>query len=685
MPTADIFSQDLVVTSGTQPIQDVVQTAPQQEKINVFNNTNYSQAPNAVKLLPVITNNGGKIKLYTEINSNIRIGDKIFIMFNPSGTTSGMTDGVILDNYLEFSGCTNYIYLPQLQGYTVIEINDNNNEITIDRYYDDRFVNKKIYDHCIAEIYIRNIILTGGEIDGAEIINASFNTSVDAAIDINLVQAVLFSGVSFFMRHKDKYDNLYITTNSSINTGSTVSVYKPYVYKGTYTLNQDPTPVSSYYTNNNKNYGYNYIYYNHLHNCQIDNGYYDNCVLTECIINGGSFTNSEIKNSTINGGIFYNTFLDSDCYWFNGIWSGGTFTQDIWYNGVWKSGSFIGKEWRDGVFNNGIFSGSTWRTGLFQDGTMSNSIWSGGTFSGGNIINTEWIDGKFNGGNMTQCNWYNGTCNGGSLLNTNWINGTCYDGTLTDINWVNGIFNGGRILNSYWNNGTFNGGVFNSGNNASSISGETINYSNTSKGWNTGTFNGGVFSNSVWSGGTFNDGTFTDSSLWYDGIFRYGTFTNSNWLNGNFKNGTVNNSYFHNVDWETGIWNSGTLGVQINNVEPTISWSGGTFNNGTFGHYAAFTYINWYSGDFYGGSFYNGYVLSPFNSFGGFYNGTFHEGNFYGVFWGGVWVTGIFGGHNMTSILTNRTVKTNYINNRVITKKYGELPLKAPQQNVSNL
>ena len=709
MTTSDIFAQNKLVATAsitTPTYSDLVSsTIPQQQKINAFNTTSYSIAPNAVKLLPFITNNKGKVKLYTEVNSNIKVGDKVFIMYDVSGVTaSGVTDGIILDNFLEFSGCTNYIFLPQMQGYTVLEIRDNNNEITIDRYYDTRFVNKKIYNHYIAEIYVRNATFNGGEIDGVEILNGDFNTGLDTSIDINLVQAIILSGSSFYIRYKNKYDDLYITTNSSINTGATVSVYKPYIYKGLDPLNQDPTPVSSYYTNNNNGYGYNYVYYNRIRNSEINNGYYDNCLLTDCNITGGYFTNCSISGSTIKGGVFYNTPLNNDCTWLYGTWSGGTFPLSVWYNGVWNSGSFIGKEWRDGIFNSGVFSGSTWRTGLFQGGTMTDSIWSGGTFSGrdtGIIINTQWYGGEFNSGTMQRCNWYDGICNGGYLQNVVWTKGTFNGGTLETANWLSGTCNGGTILDSFWSGGTFNGGTYKTSVNIPSLSGGTygamlssnaiVDYTSglTSRYWLSGTFNGGTFSNALWSGGTFNDGTFTDNSAWVSGTFFNGNFINSNWMDGDFKNGTVTKSYFHNVNWKNGIWNSGTLGVKVNGETPTIYWYAGAFNNGVFGYgnspSATITNISWYGGDFYNGYFYNRFVdcnLLSFDSWGGFSGGTFHDGYFYGTFWKGVWVNGTFGGCNKSGLLTQRTVKTR--NPKYISRKFGEMPIKNQQQGLSN-
>jgi hypothetical protein len=718
MPTSAISTQNnllktaTTITTPTFIGSDVISSIPQQEKVNVFNNTTYSDAPNAVKLLPFITNNNGKVKLYTEINSNINVGDKVFIMYDISGNTSGITDGYILDNFLEFSGCTDYIYLPQMQGYTVLETNDGNNEITIDRWYDTRLVNKKIYNHYIAEIYIRNIIVNGGEFDGVEILKGEFNNGEDLSIDINLVQAIILSGTSYYIRFKNKYDDLYVSTNSSINTGDTLSTYKPYIYKGVDTSNQDPTPVSSYYTNNNNGYGYNYVYYNIIKESEINSGYFDGCILTDCKISGGYFINCNISGplTEIKGGTFYNCPLSSDCLWLYGIWSGGTFGANVWYNGIWNGGDFIGKEWRDGIFNSGFFSGSTWRTGLFQGGIMNNCIWSGGTFGGGEINNTEWVNGTFNAGTMNFCNWYNGTCNGGAIRNTRWSNGTFNGGEMTNSNWYNGTCYGGTLLDVYWNNGTFNGGNYKSTITPPSLSGGTyvssiyptnsINYSYitgvTQKYWKDGTFNGGTFSNSLWSGGTFNDGTFADGSLWLDGIFFYGNFTNSSWVSGEFKNGTVTRSYFHDVIWKNGIWNSGTLGVFLTHSNiigddyPNIIWYNGIFNDGVFGYgnttgTTNSTQIEWHGGNFYGGTFYNGYeAIDCLNGpwFGGFSGGTFWDGYFYGVFWRGIWVNGTFSGCNKAGILTERTVKSK--SKKIITKKFGELPIKTKQQGISN-
>jgi hypothetical protein len=684
MPIVD----SVVTTTFNTQQSDLIQ----QDKINVFNDTSYTKSSNAVKLLPAISNNNNKIKLYTEINANFVVGDRIFIMFDEN-IPNTQSDAIILDNYLEFSGCTDYIYLKQMQGYKVIEINDSNNEITIDRYFDSRIVNKRIYNHYISKIYARNLIITGGELDGIAIKNSILNNTGDTSIDIKLTQSIILSGNSYYVNLKNKYDKNYITTNSMLNTGVTTSTFQPYSYKSTDISNQDPTPVSSHYTNNNKGYGYNYNKNMFLQQCQIDNGYYENCTIVDGTINGGYFLNCQINNVEINSGDFSGSTINANCLWLNGNWNGDSsnFLPTIWYNGVWNSGDFIGKEWRNGVFNNGNISYSNWITGIFQgtNSKMDNCVWYDGTFSNGEIKYSTWFKGTLNSGNMTNCTWIDGTVNGGLLTNINWTGGTFNNGTITKSTWLDGVFNGGTFSNSIWTKGTFNGGSFNTSNNVVfTLAGSaTISYSNQNNGWITGTFNGGDFINSVWSGGTFNGGNFSNGSLWFNGTYVYGYFNDSYWINGYFENGNVNNSYFHNVDWRSGTWNSGIIGFQYYTDLAIVHWSGGTFNNGIFGDGTGTTsrmaYIYWYGGDFYNGTFYSysASIYPPCTAgYGGFYDGIWHNGNFNGIFWGGTWITGIFGGCNQTGSLTNKTVKTNFIKNNLMKKTFGEGPITAQQK-----
>lgn len=697
--------------SEANSLGNVLDKLSQQDKANLFSNTNYSSAPSAVKLLNPITNNNGKIKVYTEINSNLRVGDRVFFIYDSHDFTLPI-DGYILDNFLEFSGCTNFQYLEQMQGYDVTEVNENNNEITIDRFFDARLQNKKLYNHYLSKIYINNITINGGEIDGACIKNAAFNTEADSLLDINLVQAIVFSGVSYYIRYKDKYDSLYISTNSAVNTGATNSTYKPYLYKGVESDNQDPTPASSYFTNNNQDYGYTYVFRNNFENCRIDNGYYINCELNNCLINGGSFVNCNLTGATINGGYFSNSTIYSSgetmSYWFGGIWNGGDFTMDVWYDGVWNSGDFCGKQWRNGIFNGGYFSGSTWKDGIFQDGTIENSTWSGGTFTFGLMNNCDWFDGIFNGGQMSNCNWFAGVCNGGTISNVQWTDGEFNGGTFNNGYWSGGTFNEGNLLNSTWLTGIFNGGTFNSANNIPLIQIDGIlnlelPIYNSGRCWMNGDFNGGVFSNSLWLDGTFGGGTFQNGSVWSGGTFKDGIFNSSSWVGGIFGNGTVNRSNFHCVDWYNGVWNSGNLGIKLkysgSEYNPSVIWRDGIFNDGVFGNMTGTTSttIAWLRGHFYGGTFINyrptncpddltPEALQELMQFGGFFGGTFHNGIFRGTFWKGTWVSGTFDGCNRAGISFDTIGKDTAIF-RTATgglRRYGEQNIAMQQNGIRN-
>lgn len=689
-----IYSDELVQSRNSSD-------SIQQEILNVYNNVDYVKSANAVKLLPIISNNQGKMKIYTELNSNIKVGDKIFFMYNDI-TPSNSRD-LILDNYLEFSGCTDWELLIQMQGYKVLEINDSNNEITINRYYDKRYNNRFIYDHYISKIYTRNLILSEGELDGVLCRQIGLNNSGNTTLYIKLTQIINFSGNSYSVLCNNKYDSEYISLNSILSTGSTQkSTYKPYQYRSEVISNFDQTPSTSYYTYNNNNYGYNYIYNNSFEYGIIDNGNFENCTFKYLEINNGIFKNCTFSGCTINNGEFTNCTVDIDSCWFYGQWNGGNIDlrKNDWINGIWNSGDFpSGKKlngdtirWKNGTFNSGNFTESNWMDGTFQGGKMSNCTWSNGKFNGGEIVLCTWENGIFNGGLMRNCYWKNGTCNGGSILNTTWITGTFNNGDFTSSTWFNGTFNNGSFYNSYWENGNFYNGVFNSINSCESIINGELIYSNLNRYWNNGNFYNGTFQNSVWKNGTFYNGTFQTNSLWSGGTFKNGSFNNSYWLYGNFENGNVLDSYFHNVNWTSGTWTGGQLGTPLNlgssnQEQPTIHWSGGTFNSGIFGNgymisdpYGGVSYntnVNWYNGTFYNGTFYSYYTgCTSYYGVGGFYNGIIYYCNFYGTLWGGAWQNGVFGGCNKTEIITPTDPPSIILPIGIGGKQYGEGPIE---------
>jgi len=687
------------------------------EILNINNNTKYSISPNSVKLLPVISNDNNYVKLYTETNMSINKGDYVFIMFDDNGYSG--TGQTILDNYYEYSGNTNWIYLKSSQGYEVLNTNESNNEITIKRYYNSNLDNIQLNNHYLCKIYINKINFYGGWVDGVCFRSVDLNSQTDTYIDIDIKQCIILSGGTnssvllgnvynaYYIDIKDKYDTQYTSVNSqlsSLTKKSPISI-NPYKYKK-YDYNiKTENPVTSYYTKNNNLYGYTYISYTKFFCSIINNGYYSNCTFSGGTIYNGNFINCDFKGLTVEYGNFINCNIDNKSIWKYGIWYGSglttNFGPNIWYNGIWNEGVFNGKTWVTGIFNNGIFEYSTWLGGIFNgnssifkdpdDPDFSFSNWSGGTFNGGKFFNSNWLGGCFNGENFLESSiWSDGTFNNGTFDNSMWSGGTFNNGIFKDSIWSGGTFNNGTFENSTWYNGIFNNGIFNTGVNNTNV----FLSSGITQQWKNGTFNSGNFVNSFWLNGIFNGGNFTNS-MWSGGTFNYGNFNNSVWLYGIWKNGIVNDSTFHAVNWYNGTFNNGTMGIKMKISSsilydpPQINWSGGTFNNGIFGNSdnistdvnpepeSSYTLtpsiINWYNGDFYGGKFYNNrYGLTTnIPSSGAFFNGVFHEGYFYGVYLGGQWINGYFGGYNWTNQIITLSIKKNYqISNKTAINTY---------------
>ncbi len=607
----------------------------------------YTLSANAVELLPIIKEENGYIKLTTKVNSNFTVGDIAYICALSGGSVQYSDTTYVLDNMLEVSGCTEWFYHPYISGYEVLSINNKKNEIIIDRIFDEKLRNKKIYNHFITKIAIEDIQIKSADIDCAVFKN--FETT-GTTIDIDLIQGIILTGTSSYnsrihdMEIMDKYDYFYKT----MNTKDINDVY------------------SIYYSRNNNGYGYTYIYNQYVSGSTIYSGYFYNCRVRNCIINGGAFIGCLVYGSTINDGLFSGSTLDNQCDWIYGIWhytsnsifssslcEGGasTFGPTSFNDGIWNCGTFSGKTWFGGIFNNGKFTDSDWRDGVFNGGRIERSTWSGGTFNNGYMSECEWNGGTFNNGEIMNSNWYNGDFINGTFSSSKWYNGNFYNGTFNgnrsgdtltfDNEWYNGNFYNGTFNKSIWYDGIFYNGSMND------------SY------WVIGTFNNGIMTRTYWVDGTFNNGSYfgdlsgitvasspyySGNIRWENGTFNNGTFTYGYWENGNFNNGVVYESIFRQVNWKNGTFNGNLIGPYANTgyLGFTVNWSGGTFNNGSFGIptdlYAGSVYMNWYNGNFYGGSFYNDTV----NSYGGWFNGNFYNGNFYGDWYNGQWFGGYF-------------------------------------------
>jgi len=680
--------------------------------LNLNNNTDYSISPNSVKLLPTISNDGNYVKLYTETNMSINVGDFVYIMYDENQIADGIHTGeTILDSYYEFSGCTDWIYLYQEQGYEVLSINETNNEITIKRLHDSTLNNAKLYNHYLCKIYVNTMEFFGGWIDGVCFRTVDLNSVSDTYIDIDIKQCIVLSGgtvtgmTAFYIDMRDKYDSQYVSVNSQLTslTQKSTSNINPYKYKDFYD-NTVKNPVTSFFTYNNKEYGYTYVNYTNFYNSKINNGYYKYCTFSGGTIYNGNFVECEFIDVSVQSGSFVNCTINDASTWYYGIWYGSgvtAFGPNTWYNGIWNEGIFSGKTWVTGIFNGGIFEDSTWINGIFNGGSQSKfddgyanfrrSYWSGGTFNSGGMGESYWLNGKFNGGLLENSTWETGIFNNGIFKNSTWVYGTFNNGGFEFSTWTDGIFNNGYFSNSLWTTGTFNKGTFNTG----VYTGSTFLTSGLTYKWMDGTFNGGTFLNSYWVDGIFNNGIIKNS-MWSGGTFNFGYFNNSMWVHGNWNNGVVNNSVFHKVNWVKGTFNSGYMGREFNVSDdtlvdvPEVYWSGGTFNSGVFGNENCITPPNydneelrctsfpskifWYGGDFYGGKFYTNYSSACINNpislhtfktdknSGGFIDGLFHEGYFNSVYLGGHWVNGWFHNrvYNWSDQIIPFSVKYNY-------------------------
>jgi hypothetical protein len=650
------------------PVVDIdpVSTSRVDVDLNKDRKENYRSSANAVELMPQIQEQNGKIKLTTKVNSNLVIGDIVYLSAL-SGSSSGYTDfSYILDNVIEVSGCTDWWYHPYAKGYKVIDLQNKKNEIVINRDFDEKLRDKSIYNHYLTKITVEEQYFKKGMIDCVVFKNVTLNEQISATTitnDIDIHQAIILSGVTKCIEFKDKYDQFYKTINtkekdvtSNIFTTATTRTRVARTSTSTNIISNalpDTDIYSYYYTNNNDKYSYTIVKNQFISGSTIDNGYFSDCIIVYCEINYGSFVDCDLSYSTINNGYFSGSTINSTCTWLYGIWDDGNFLLPSFNDGIWNSGNFINKTWIYGIFNNGTFSGSTWLDGLFNGGYMVNSNWTGGTFNNGEIVDIVWSGGTFNNGTFLSSIWYDGIFNNGIFSSSVWYNGYFKNGTIKENStWWNGYLFGGNFLNSIWHDGTWINGTM-----RNSI-------------WYDGTFNNGYMIDSEWLDGTFNNGTFdarqtgltyttTLGVNWSNGTFNGGNFNNAVWQNGTFNNGVVNNSIFLGVNWINGVFNGlymGPIAIGGYGSDYIINWSGGTWNWGTFGlprEYwdlsfpnppGAHMIMNWLDGQFYDGNFWNsGVTTGPSRTFwGGWSGGTFYNGNFYGDFFGGDWVQGNF-------------------------------------------
>lgn len=552
----------------------------------------------SVKLLSVIQNYENNTVLYSELDGNFTVGDKLYIMVIDSSTPEYSK----IDSFQTVSNTYKSI------GYELLS--KEGNKLILDIDYTNLTtgigaITGLTTDNCyIGRVYISNGTIYNGSINGALLYNVSL-------VPKSILNLLWYQGIL-------RTSPLNSVKNIDFNTITRNKL----VMKSE--VNNDNT-INSYYTVNNYGIGLSIInllpnspQYLQINNSNINAGIFNHC---EFVLPSTAGVNDKIYN-----GIFNNCYIgsryiidgailnyceleNSFVEWRSGTWKSNPITDlsnNLFRTSVWSGGT-----WEDGVFP----STSIWFDGRFKKGTF-NGVWNNGTFGtkesilSDTIFNTTiWNNGSFNGGSFSGSTWMDGTFNNGVSSGSTWYNGTFNNGTFTDcLHWYDGTFNNGTFNNSIWHDGTFNMGTFNG-----SI-------------WETGDFNNGNFIDSTWYNGYFYDGKF-ENSTWNNGCFYKGSMFDSDWNDGDLFFGV-----FNSVDWYGGTWHDG--------IANSVKFFGGTWKNGIF-NFGYFYNGTWLNGSFNAGYFSGETSLS---------DSVWKYGNFYFGEFSGLWSGGTFYMGKQTSI-----------------------------------
>ena len=453
---------------------------------------------NAVKLLPIVESYSGYIRLYTELDSHIEVGDNVFITY--SGDTITYNDELLLDNFLYFRNSVNYYYSDFATGYEIIFIDKETNSIVINRKLSTIPNNTILNDHYISKISINK----------AETSNIKIDSSIFRTIDatnVNWIQGVVLGGDLNITDIDFKYQNNYISQKLN------------YIPPSTYSKN-----ISL----NNNGFGYSYFYdlNTSINNCEINSGMYNNCHILENEINGGYFSNCNLDNLDINGGYFKNSTLTGGTVWNGGKWESTERFDGIWNNGDFLSGTFGENSiWMNGNFYDGIFNGKTWYNGKMM----------GGIFNG-----TTWTESSVN----KATTWHDGIMSGGKISGPKLRNSSNHIASIATIKISKIFIIGGQITNLIIDNANFNKGLISEcviknsiiDNNAIIEKCDIIN----------STINNSYISDSVLADNNINNSkSIKDSKFLANNYLKNGDFENNDFINPIIiDNGSFNNNVF---------------------------------------------------------------------------------------------------------------------------------------------
>lgn len=274
-----------------------------------------------------------KTKLYTELNCNFNVNDKIFII-------GGNYDNANLAISDPFS--------PYALGYKILNVNIEENSIVIDLNYTGTSVESLLTP---GEVFISRNYFKKGQFNGG-----SFNDGVFG-------DGILTN--TYFNNKKTSFSGSHI-----INAHSNHMIWK----SGTWRGGEWKSKTDSYQGNfktykaqlNNAEDG---VVVNELNNSERNNflfGY--NRFIS------GVWEDGEWDNGTWEDGL-----------WMNGVFNYGYFKKGTWMNGTKHAGKFSSINglvtWNDGIHNNGEMI----------DVKFENGTWNNGTWKGNNNVSVKYL------------------------------------------------------------------------------------------------------------------------------------------------------------------------------------------------------------------------------------------------------------------------------------------------------
>lgn len=619
-----------------------------------------------------------KTKIYTELNTNYKLNDRIFIV---GGNFDNYTIAQA-DPYAEFA-----------MGYTIVALNVNENWIVIDRNYD----GTSVLASPTEEAFLSRGYFRKGEFNGGSFNDGIFGNDSDPTECLFNNKQVTFGGAyipNAFVTHCVWLNGTWHEGEWKSKTGDFGGNFK--CLKANLN-NLGGVTIDELTGSNKNNYGFGY-------NLWVD----------------GTWENG---------------------HWFNGTWETGTWEDGEWDYGIFKSGTWIDGIKHDGVHSS-LNGRVNWLGGTHENGTMNdcfweNGTWENGTWNGANnfkiasisvpvtapyifnhyavkLDNNDYLS-IFQPGDEFMLSFIK---TGGTYDNNyQLLTGIVQDVTINDEiifkytssstvtnDFLNADYTIARISNSRWRHGVWENGNWNSGYRRAGFETDIITIDDTIAGqlsieltepveWSgtiiypdfgieigdivtltnvtdsaTGTFNSedypltisGIIYGSpttvVLTGAPIqwqsdlikqdsNENVYMDNTIWENGKFNGGA-----WENGYFKlgevyakrNETINDYFTH---WKQGQWSLArisTTGLNYAKWNRGI-WKTGVFKNG-----------EWLNGIWKTGYWDNDYLLSPVSpdmDYSAIWrNGTWENGTWIigrwdnGTWLDGAWLDGIVSG-----------------------------------------